>query len=230
MPNSLSVSTTAIAYFGHQRKLICFNHSSGTATVNFHPFHPGALRIHQTCTVFHIRALTASHSSSIDIHTYTTTFATKVVTMLQDLQYHCSTFAGLPIGAMSSSVPSSKPSSKGAAGEAAQGWSRKGGQRIREPRASSKKGSCEIPERNQHAAQGRGDETAKAAAADEWEAPGAAFRLLQPAKAEEKEYGEWGTEHGSRLGPMMWRDLHEEEQDEAMRSPRSTTMKRKRRR
>ena len=33
-------------------------------------------------------------------------------------------------------------------GEAAQGWSRKGGQRIREPRASSKKGSCEIPERN----------------------------------------------------------------------------------
>ena len=113
MPNSLSISTTAIAYFGHQRKLICFNHSSGTATVNFHPFHPGALRIHQTCTVFHIRALTASHSSSPHIHTYTTTFATKVVTMLQDLQYHCSTFAGLPIGAISSSVPSSKGSSWG---------------------------------------------------------------------------------------------------------------------
>ena len=28
-----------------------------------------------------------------------------------------------------------------------------------------------------------------------------------------------GTEHGSRLGPMMWRDLHEEEQDEGDAQP-----------
>ena len=70
MPSILSINTTAIAHFGHQRKPICFNHSSGTATANFHPFHPGALGIHQTCTVFHIGALTASHSSSTHIHTY----------------------------------------------------------------------------------------------------------------------------------------------------------------
>lgn len=139
MPNILSINTTAIAHFGHQRKPICFNHSSGTATAN-HPFHPGALGIHQTCTVFHIGALTASHSSSTHIHTYTKTFATKVITMLQDLQHHCSTFAGLPIGAMSSSAPSSKPSTKAAAGGSRTGlvqkrWPKeKGAQSILEER------------------------------------------------------------------------------------------------
>ena len=162
MPNILSINTTAIAHFGHQRKPICFNHSSGTATANFHPFHPGALGIHQTCTVFHIGALTASHSSSTHIHTYTTTFATKVVTMLQDLQYHCSTFAGLPIGAMSSSVPSSKPSSKGSS------WGkphRVGPEKVAKgegsPEHPRRKGAAKYQSENQHAAQGRGGETAK---------------------------------------------------------------------
>ena len=53
----------------------------------------------------------------------------------------------------------------------------------------------------------------KAAAADEWEAPGTAFRLLEPAKAEELEYGEWGTEHWEPPGATDV-EVHEEEQDE----------------
>lgn len=219
MPNILSINTTAIAHFGHQRKPICFNHSSGTATANFHPFHPGALGIHQTCTVFHIGALTASHSSSTHIHTYTKTFATKVITMLQDLQHHCSTFAGLPIGAMSSSAPSSKPSTKAAAGGRRTGLVLK--------RLPKEKGAQSILEerelRNTRAKTNmllKAEEVRqqKAAAADEWEAPGTAFRLLEPAKAEELEYGEWGTEHWEPPGATDV-EVHEEEQDEGDAQP-----------
>jgi hypothetical protein len=102
---------------------------------------------------------------------------------------------------MSSSVPSSKPSSKGSS------WGkphRVGPEKVAKgegsPEHPRRKGAAKYQSENQHAAQGRGGETAKVAAADEWEASGTAFRLLQPAKAEEKEYGEWAQSMGAVWG------------------------------
>lgn len=134
--------------------------------------------------------------------------------MLQDLQHHRATFAGLPIGAMSSSAKSPKPSTKAAAGRSRTGlvqkrWPKeKGAQSVLEERElRNTRAKTNMLLKAEEVRQ------QKAAAADEWEAPGTAFRLLGPAKVEEKEYGEWGTEHWDPpAAPDV--EVNEEKQDE----------------
>ena len=160
MPNILSINTTAIAHFGHQRKPICFNHSSGTATANFHPFHPGA-----NSTDLHSFPYQSTDSFSFKFNTYTHIYQNTCNQGYNNVARFTTSPCNLCRIAHRSHEQLGKEPKAEHKGSSWRKPHRVGPEKVAKgegsPERPRRKGAAKYQSENQHAAEGRGGETAK---------------------------------------------------------------------